>query len=473
MAASPNGKKDALACMFTAHSVAVVGASPNPEKVGHLILANILKGRFEGRVYPINPAGGEILGKRAYRSLGDVPDHIELAVLVIPAPQVAGVLREAAASGVGSAVIISGGFREAGRSDLEMELSSIVAETGIRLLGPNCQGFNFRANKLCASWPLVAKSGPFAVISQSGTVAAVIAGWAVEDGLGISATVSLGNQVDLCEADFVEFLADDPGTKAIGMYLEGVKDGTRFLQVARKAALRKPLVILKSGRTEGGQRAAASHTRSLAGRDEVFGGMCRQLGIVRAPDLDALYDSARILGLMPPPRGRRLAIVTSSGGSGILAVDAAERCGLETPALDRGLIEKLRQAGLPANAVLSNPLDLTMCAARDFEAAVQVLKPHDVADAFLMIFGDPIPGAAEAVARLREGWKLPLAVSYLGGAEVEKSERLLLHSAGVPVFSTPERAVRALAAAAWYGGKVKSLGTQGRGEQEAANPGGR
>lgn len=465
--ASLTGENHSLASMFTARSVAVVGASPNPEKVGHLILANILKGGFAGRVYAVNPKGGEILGRKAYPSLGTVPDHVDLAVLVVPAAQVGRVLREAAAYEVGSAVIISGGFREAGRSDLEQELSSIVRETGLRVLGPNCQGFNFRANGLCASWPLVTESGPFAVISQSGTVAAAIAGWAVEDGLGISASVSLGNQVDLCEADFVEFLASDPGTRAIAMYLEGIKDGTRFMQVVRTVVLQKPLIILKSGRTEGGQRAAASHTKSLAGRDEVFGGMCRQLGVVRAPDLDALYDDARVLGLMPPPAGRKLAIVTSSGGSGILAVDAAERCGLEVPPLGNALVDELRQSGLPANAVLSNPLDLTMCAARDFEAAVQLLRPRDVADAILMIFGDPIPGAADAVVRLRENCRVPLAVSYLGGAEVEKKERLLLHSAGVPVFSTPERAVRALAAAAWYGEKAKRLRAQGNEKEEA------
>lgn len=256
---------------FHARSAAVVGASPQPDKVGHIVLANIVNGGYEGRVYPINPKASDILGLRVYPSLSSLPEAAELTVVAVPAGLVSGVLREAASVGSRGAVIITGGFREAGRSDLEAELATIVRDTGIRIVGPNCQGINYRPNKLCASWPLITANGPFAVISRSGTVAATLAGW-----------------------------------------------------------------------------AAASHTKSLAGDDKVFDAACRQTGVVRAPDLDALYDDAKALGLQPPPRGKRLLIVTSSGGSGILAVDEAERSGLVIPSLPTEVVEELKQARLPA-----------------------------------------------------------------------------------------------------------------------------
>ena len=192
-----------VARLFRGNSVAVVGASTSPGKLGHEILANILDGGYQGRVYPVNPKAERVLGLPAYSSVGEIPDNLDLAVVVVPARFVPGVLREVAKKGAGAAIIISGGFREAGREDLEQELMTVVAETGLRLVGPNCQGINYRPNKLCASWPLVTASGSMAVISQSGTVAATLAGWAVDEGLGISATVSLGNQVDVCETDLV------------------------------------------------------------------------------------------------------------------------------------------------------------------------------------------------------------------------------------------------------------------------------
>jgi len=447
-----------LDAILHARSVAVVGASASPDKVGHFLLANIINGGYEGRVYPINPKASEILGLRAYPALSDVPEPVDLAVIAIPAILVPATLREAVAVGVRGAVVISGGFREAGHADLEAEVASIVRASGLRLIGPNCQGINYRPNKLCATWPLLTASGPFAVVSQSGTVAAAMAGWAVEEGLGISATVSLGNQVDLSETDMLDFFASDPATRAVAFYLEGVQDGRRFIQVLRRVAPQKPILILKSGCTSGGQRAAASHTRSLAGRDEVFGAVCRQFGAVRVPDLQSLYDDSKALVLMSPPRGNRLLVVTSSGGSGILAVDEAERHGLEVPALSSALIADLQAADVPATSVLANPLDLTMCTAANYDAALSAVIRHDVADAYLVIFGDPIPGAAEVVKRLRARTQAGVAVAFLGGGEVERAELPLMHAAGVPVFPTPERAVRAIASAVWWSTRFPRTG---------------
>ena len=446
--------------LFLARSVAVVGASSNPAKLGHVILANILNGGYEGNVYAVNPKAGEILGLRVYPSVSEIPSSLDLVVVVVPAPFVPGVLREAAGKGARAGIIISGGFREAGREDLEQELLDIVTETGLRLVGPNCQGINYRPNKLCASWPLVTASGSLAVISQSGTVAATLAGWAVDEGLGISATVSLGNQADVCETDLIDFFADDEGSRVIALYLEGAKHGRRFLEAVKRAIPKKPIVVLKSGRTEGGQRAAASHTRSLAGRDDVFDAACRQFGIVRVPDIESLYDSAKALASLdlegPLPRtgavsnsGDRVFAVTSSGGCGILATDEAERLGLRVPPLHPEMVTELKEAGLLPTAILSNPLDLTVAPAAHFEATVSIAERYDLADVYLLIFGDPIPGATEVVQRLRERVGSRLVVVYLGGGEVEKTERLRMHAVGIPVFPTPQRAIRAIRDVVW------------------------
>ncbi len=435
--------------LFYARSVAVVGASTSPGKLGYEILANIINGGYDGAIYPVNPKADEILGLPVFQSVSDIPAGLDLVVVVVPAPAVPGVLRQAASKGAGAAIVISGGFREAGREDLEHELRAVIEDTGMRLVGPNCQGINYRPNRLCASWPLVTARGSMAVVSQSGTVAATFAGWAVDEGLGISATVSLGNQVDVCETDLIEFFAGDDKTRVMALYLEGAKDGRRFLEAVKRAGPAKPVVVLKAGRTETGQRAAASHTRSLAGRDEVFDAACRQFGMVRVPDIESLYDTAKALETLEVRSGNRVLIVTSSGGCGILATDEAEQRGLRIPPLLPQAVKDLETAGLLPTAILSNPLDLTVAPAEHFEAAVTVAARHQLADLYLLVFGDPIPGATGVVQRLREKLGACIAVAYLGGGEVEKAERLQMHAIRIPVFPTPQRAVRAMANRVW------------------------
>lgn len=449
-----------LDSFFNARTVAVVGASTNPDKLGHVILANILFGGYTGRVYPINPKEKEILGSAVLSSIDEIPEKLDLVVIVVPAALVPGVLRQAAAKGAGAAIIISGGFREAGRIDLEKELLEISVETGIRMIGPNCQGINYIPNKLCASWPLITLEGSMAVISQSGTVAATIAGWAEEEGWGISTVVSLGNQIDVNETDLINALAGDDTIKSIALYLEGAKDGRKFLAASENLIANKPLIVLKSGRTAGGQRAAASHTKSLAGRDEIFDAACRQTGVVRANDIESLYDMSKALASLQVSGGNRLMVITSSGGSGILAVDNAEKHGLSVPPLPEAVVAELRHAEIPANATLANPLDLTVATAQEFKNALRVLMQEDLADLYLLIFGDPIPGAAGTAAWLRDQIGSRVAVAYLGGGLVEKEERVILHQAGIPVFPTPERAVVALGSVAWlqkYKNARKSL----------------
>jgi acyl-CoA synthetase (NDP forming) len=439
---------EALDNLLNARSVAVVGASNDQGKLGYALLDTIRRSQYEGALYPVNPRADQVQGIPAYPSITAVPDSIEAAVILVPAAYVAGVIREAAAKGVRVAAILSAGFRESGRPDLEEDLMQTARDCGVRLLGPNIQGFSYLPNRLCAMfWPAMTTPGPMAVVAQSGSVTAALAEWAAEEGLGVSAAVNLGNQVDLCESDVLEFLAQDEHTKAVALHLEAVKDGRRFLEVAEHVNLLKPIAVLKTGRSAVGRRSASSHTGALAGRDEVFEGACRQMGLVRAGDLQELYDTAKALAAMRQPCGNRLFVVSTSGGGGTLIADEAERRGLVLPPLPQALIEELQQLDPPPNASLANPVDLPSFSAGLFEGAVSLAVRHDVADIYLISFGDPVPGSAGAVQRLAGQMQASLGVAYFGGGEVERASRIDLHRAGIPVWPTPERAVRAIGAA--------------------------
>jgi acyl-CoA synthetase (NDP forming) len=449
MMSTSSNDSNSIEKLFTARSIAIVGASTNPEKLGYQILSNLLRGGYTGSVFPVNPRAEELLGKKVYASILDIPENIDLVVMVIPADFVPQGLREAVEKRCRSAIIISGGFREAGRADLESDLLDIVSSTGLRIVGPNCQGINFLANQQCTSWPLVKASGPLAVISQSGTVAATLAGWAVDEGFGISATVSLGNQIDVCESDLLEFFHKDESTKSIAMYLEGARDGRRFLRVAEAVSSQKPIALLKSGMTPGGQRAAASHTRSLAGSDRIFDAACRQFGIRRVYNLESLYDAAKGMGTLTGIKGNRIFIITSSGGSGIIAVDEAERNGIEVLPLPPDVVGMLKQTHISPNATFSNPLDLTVAPSSHYSEALDIISSEEIVDMYLVIFGDPIPGATEVVSQLVQKVGKCVAVAYLGGGEVEKEERTKMHHSGIPVFPTPERAIQGMKSALW------------------------
>lgn len=438
---------EALARLLKARSVAVVGASNDQGKLGYALLDTIRRSQYGGALYPVNRRADQVQGLTAYPSLAAVPDSIEAAVILVPAAHVSGVIREAADKGVRVAAVLSAGFGESGRPDLEHELRQVAQDCGVRLLGPNIQGFSYLPNRLCAMfWPTMTTPGPLAVVGQSGSVTAALAEWAAQEGLGISAAVNLGNQLDLCESDVLEFLAQDEHTKAIALHLEAVKDGRRFLEVAECVNQLKPITVLKTGRSAVGRESASSHTGALAGRDEVFGGACRQIGLVRAADLQELYDVAKALATMRPPRSNRLFVVSTSGGGGTLIADEAERRGLLLPPLPPALVEELQRLEPPANASLANPVDLPSFSAAMFESAVSLAVRHDVADIFLISFGDPVPGSGAAVQRLAGQIQASLGVAYFGGGEVEQASRIDLLRAGIPVWRTPERAVRAIGA---------------------------
>ncbi len=429
---------ESLKPLFRPERVAVVGASSNPEKMGFQIFRNIVDAGYPGEIIPVNPKGEPVLGRPALKSASEVPVGTDVAVVIIPARLVPGTILQLGERKVRAAIVISGGFAESGGEGavLQEELVRNAARAGIRVVGPNCQGINYPYHGFCASWPMLNRRGDIAFISQSGTVGAAMIDWASEERLGFSAFVSMGNRADVDESDLIGYFAGDPDTKVISLYIEGVKDASRFLEAVRNCS--KPIVIFKAGRTERGRKAAESHTRSLAGRDEIYDAVFRQLGVHRAGSLEDLYDFSKALAYLPAPSGPRMLIVTSSGGSAIIATDVAEEEGFRVEPLPGDLAERLRRE-LPSHCIVGNPLDITGDA--DSERYRKVLSAAEGHyDVVMPIFGDPIPGASGVVT---PGRCEPVA--YLGGADVERAERLLLHEKKIAVFPTPERAVRALA----------------------------
>ncbi len=444
--------------MLGARKVAVVGASADPTKFGAVLLHSLISGGFSGDIYPVNPKADYIDGLKCYPSVSDIPGSLDLVVIVVPAPAVAGVIEEAADKGAAGLFVISGGFKESGRPELEEAIVTAAHARGMRLFGPNTQGIAYAANQLSAVfWPVLTVPGPVGVVGQSGTVVAAITDWAQGEGLGVSASVSLGNQADICESDVLRFLHDDDGTRSVALYLEGVSDGARFVSALKDVAGRTPVVVLKCGRSPRGREAVASHTGSLAGSDQVFTGLCRQFGVVRAADTEALYDYAKILATMPLPAGNRLLMMSSSGGSCALAADEAFEHGLELPAPSADFVEALRQLHLPEWGSFANPLDLGGVSLDSFRAAVELADQSGLADVILLVYGDPIDGADELALELSRSSRSSICAAIFGGAAVEKEQRWNMQRGGVPVFPSPERAVRAIGASCWYAGRRRSL----------------
>ncbi|MEM5787924.1 MAG: CoA-binding protein, partial [Syntrophobacteraceae bacterium] len=384
-----------LSFLFNPSSVAVIGASDSPGKLGHEILKNLKEGGYPGALYPINPKSERILGIDCFANVKDIPGQVDLAVVIIPSRMVAKAVRECGERGVKGAVVISGGFSEAGSEGavLQKELARVAAESNIRLVGPNCQGINNPYCPMCASWPLLNKKGRVAVISQSGTVGAAMMDWFSVEGLGVSSFAALGNRADVDEIDLIEYFESDPNTKVIAAYIEGIKDPERFQRAIK--SIRKPLVVLKAGRTPGGRVAAESHTKSLAGADAIYSSLLKRHGICRADTIQEFYDYAKAFAYLKPPSGNKIVFITTSGGAAILATDAAEQEGLEVSPLPKELADSL-EGIIPPHAIRSNPLDLTGDAnARMFQEVMDRARPHY--DTLGVIFGDPIIDSAKIV----------------------------------------------------------------------------
>lgn len=443
---------------FLPHSVAVIGASRKPGKIGHTIVKNLKEYGFKGEIYPINPKADEIEGLKAYPSVLDVPGTIDLAIVAVPAHIVPTVMEEIGKKGIKHAVIISSGFREVGNVELEERVMEIARRYGVRVVGPNVFGVVYTPARLNATFgPTDVKPGSIALISQSGALGIALMGWTQERDIGLSAIVSVGNKADVAEEDLLPFFERDPHTKVVVIYMEGVKDGRRFMDAARR--FRKPLVIVKAGRSERGKKAVSSHTGSLAGSDRVYEGVFRQVGAIRARSVEEAFVFARALSMQDPPMGENVVIITNGGGIGVLATDRAEERGIH---LYSGPDLVAFKHAMPAFGSWRNPVDITGMADEDMYAkALRIaLQNENIHGIILLYCQTAVCDAkklAESVVSVYGGEK-PIVAGFVGGKESSEAiEYLNRH--GIPAYDAPEKAVDAMyALMMWRKYRKKKIG---------------
>lgn len=447
-----------LDSFFRPKSVAVIGASTDEAKLGHAVLRNLVEGGYVrvGPVYPINPKGDEILGLTAYPTVLDVPEPIELAVIVIPDVYVAAALRECGEKGVAAVVIISAGFREAGPEGVEreQEVIRIAEEFGMRIIGPNVLGIIDTYTPLNASFAAdTPPQGPMAFGSQSGALGTAILDWAQGGQMGLSKFVSLGNKADVSEIDLLQAWQADDDTRVILLYSEELTSGQDFVRVAREVARDKPIVAIKSGTTQAGARAVSSHTGSLAGSEQAYQAAFRQAGVLRAESMQELFDMALAFGYQPPLRGKRIAVITNAGGPGILATDALEHIGLELAELEPTTRAELA-GGLPGAASAANPVDVLGDARADrYQLALELVAADPNVDGLLVILTPQamteIAATAEAVVKTAAAHDKPVLACFMGAKRIQAGIDVLT-AAGVPNYPFPKRAALALGALAEY-----------------------
>ena len=447
-----------VARLLTPRSVAVIGASRTPASVGHQVLRNLLSGGFPGPVYPVNPAAPHVASVKAYPTVLDVPDQVDLAVVAVPAGAVGDVVRQCGEKGVVGVVVLSAGFSEVGAAGVtaQRELRVLARRNGMRLVGPNCIGVVNTAVGLNATFsPYAALPGRIAMQSQSGALGIAILERSARIGVGVSSFVSVGNKADVSGNDLLQYWETDPGTDVVLLYLESFGNPRKFGRIARRVSRRKPIVAVKSGRSSAGIRAASSHTAAMASPDAAVDALFHQTGVIRVDSLDELFDMALVLASQPLPAGRRVAVVGNSGGPGILATDACEGAGLEVRELSSATQSVLRTVVDP-NGSVANPVDLVASATPQiYEEVVRILLGDDDIDAVIVVntatFSAPPADVAAVLCRTATAAEKPVVGSFLAWPQMPAL--LAPASVGertVPAFSSPEPAARALSRAARY-----------------------
>jgi acetate---CoA ligase (ADP-forming) len=451
-----------IAGLLAPSSIAVIGASRRPRTIGHEVLRNLLRGGFNGPTYPVNPNARAVAGVRAYPTISDVPDTVDLAVVTVPATEVPEAVRQCAAKGVRGLVIISAGFAELGRdrADAERELVELARRNGMRVVGPNCMGIintNPAVSMNATFAPFVPTPGRIAFSSQSGALGIELLGRVAELGLGISTFVSVGNKADVSGNDLLQYWEEDADTDVILLYLESFGNPRKFARLARRVSRSKPIVAVKSGRTQAGTRAAGSHTAALASSDVAVDALFLQAGVTRVDTLEELFDVAQVLAHQPLPSGRRVAIVSNGGGPGILAADACAGAGLEVPELSAETQTRLRDFASP-DAGVRNPIDLVASAAADtYELALRTVLGDDEVDAVIVLFVPPLVTQPDDVARAirtaaAEAGAKPIVACFLGSHGIPDALRSTQpDERSIPSFAFPESAAAALGHAAGYG----------------------
>ncbi|WP_304542311.1 acetate--CoA ligase alpha subunit [Desulforamulus aquiferis] len=441
-----------LTPLFNPKSVAIIGASNNPEKIGNVIVKNIKECGFSGQIYPVNPKEKEIEGYTCFTNLSEIPEKPDLAVICVPAKHCSNIMEECGKLGIKAAVVITAGFKEIGPAGLEMEkrLVSISNRYGIKMVGPNCVGIMDTHIPLNASFSAgFPQKGDIAFISQSGAMLVSIMDWSRSAGLGFSRVISLGNKAVLDEADFIDAIADDPVTKVILCYIEDVHNGKHFLEAASRASKKKPVIVLKSGTSQAGAQAASSHTGALAGSDLAYETAFTQAGIIRARSMTELFDLATCFSYQPLPQGDRIAIVTNAGGPGIVTADAIENSNLTMARFDKGTLDLFREK-LPPEANIYNPVDVLGDAKSDrYRFAIETVLKDPHVDSVVVLVCPTAVTDAENIARqiidLHEKYPdKPIFAAYMGGVVLAEGSKLLT-KAKIPVFTFPEPAIYSIA----------------------------
>ncbi len=436
-----------LNAIFAPKNVAVIGATERKGSVGRTILWNLISNPFGGTVFPVNPSRSSVLGIRAYPNVASLPEPVDLAVVVTPAHTVPGVIQECVDAGIKGAIIISAGFKERGPEGVELErqILKIAHEGGMRIIGPNCLGVMRPLTGLNATFAsAMARPGNVGFISQSGALCTSVLDWSFSENVGFSAFISIGSMLDVGWGDLIDYLGNDPNTRSIVIYMESVGDARSFLSAAREVALRKPIIIIKAGRTEAAAQAAASHTGSLTGSDEVLEAAFRRAGVLRVDRISEVFYMAEILAKQPRPKGSHLTIITNAGGPGVLATDALITGGGELTQLTDETMNALNGI-LPAHWSHGNPVDILGDAAPDLYAkSLEIVAKDPNSDGLLVILtpqamSDPTQ-TAEQLRALGSFGDKPLIASWMGGPDVAAGEAIL-NRANIPTFSFPDTAV--------------------------------
>ena len=437
-------------------SIAVIGASAEDGKIGNSVLKNLVNGGYQGQIYPINPKADEILQRKVFRSIADVPGEVDVAIFTVPARLVPQALEEAGAKGVAGAILIPSGFGETGNHELQEEVLAIARRHGVRILGPNIYGYYYTPHHLSATFctPYDVRGG-VALSSQSGGIGMAILGFSRSAGMGVSAIVGVGNKADIDEDDLLTFFEEDDDTQLIAMHLEDLKDGRAFAETAQRVSKRKPVIVLKAGRTAQGARAASSHTGALAGDDKVYDDILRAAGVIRAPGLNDLLEYARGVPLLPTPRGENVVIITGAGGSGVLLSDACVDNGLTLMSIPPDLDEAFR-AYIPPFGAAGNPIDITggePPATYRNTIALGLADPriHSLILGYWHTIVTPPMTFARLVVEVVEEFRAkgvhkPVVASLAGDVEVEEASEYLYRHGVVAYPYTTEKPVAVLGA---------------------------
>jgi len=458
-----NPEEHTLEFLFHPNSIAIVGISTEPDDMTReRFLRPLLDFEFPGRIYPVNPKGGEILGLKVYPSITDIPGTVDFVIISVPAKLIVPVVHDCIAKGVKATAIYSAGFSEVGTEEgeeLEAEIARIAGEGETRIIGPNCMGLYCAKSRVSYRSEYPKESGPVAFLSQSGGNTTHLVQMAAPRGVRFSKIISYGNGRDLNECDFLDYLAHDRDTEIIAIYIEGVKEGRRFIRTLQDAARAKPVILLKGGSGEAGFRAAAGHTGALAGDDITWDGLCKQLGIIRVDTLEELADMIVTFLFLPLPQGRNVALIGTGGGASVLAADACNKSGLLVPPLPEHLKNRLLRANPPAGSILTNPVDtLSIFQESEFVETVKTIYPWEGID-FLVTFlllADMFPAYLGKYDRLVNGIlssskvsSKPMAVVVQPASHPQMFKETFLAqqrlvSSGFPVYPTIPRAANAI-----------------------------